>query len=394
MRIPFIGASVVAALLGMFGEAKSQDFCSDILKHGIRDEYNVLTNSKSRQQVADLYCRNQASLEQDDRTGGFSFGYSDILGSTTTDTKVRRKEFSDALCSQSSRESEASSNFTLAAKIANEAIVKAWSECTSNANLSGFIHFARPSRTVPGAFNYTIEFLPTNTATAGTISVALDNATCSGTDLRDLTVRAGAPVNLLCARINPGGVRLAPTAEADGENLGIVELDLSDVQDKSASWVMIRAEDFHGNRIRNSWGILEVELYDISGDKVEVASVEYSSCWLNCDRNRNGKTIPSAAAISDSVAGISEDGVWRFWAPSEQVQSDEDEWIKLFFSPSTLSRIVVHHWFSGGCMRDCGDRATSKDRAAPRTLSIVLGNGTHFTANIANENRSNISMNR
>lgn len=158
--------------------------------------------------------------------------------------------------------------------------------------------------------------------------------------------------------------------------------------------VKIEVNDFYGGRERNSWGVLEVELFDLSGNKIKISDVEYSSCWLKCDGNRDGKTIPSSQSISDGATGRSNDEVWRFWAPSELVHSDEGEWISLSFEPSGLSRIVIHHFFSGGCMRACGDKATSKDRATPRALSITLGDGTRFTAIVPNIDRTEISISR
>lgn len=138
--------------------------------------------------------------------------------------------------------------------------------------------------------------------------------------------------------------------------------------------VRIQPHSFHGNNAHNSWGLLEVRIFDPNGKQITIEKVETSSCVLECQ----GETHARSDNLIDGRTALQTNDPNVFWAPTEKNLDDAKQWVKFHFDESRVGSIELHQWFKGGCMRDCTSNNISsgnaKIRAYAKSLSVSLDN--------------------
>lgn len=145
----------------------------------------------------------------------------------------------------------------------------------------------------------------------------------------------------------------------------------------------IQAHTFHGTRRLNSWGLLEVRIYDPAGKRIKVRKVETSSCWAECKGDESAR---SENLIDDRTAlQTTEEGV--FWAPTENIPDDAKEWVKFHFDESRVGVVEIHQWFEGGCMKDCTEEnkkaGGAKIRSYAKDVLVSLYKGKPISKDAA-----------
>lgn len=145
---------------------------------------------------------------------------------------------------------------------------------------------------------------------------------------------------------------------------------------ENQKWRTLRIQpySFHGNYPRNSWGLLEVRIFDPNGKQIMVEKVETSSCVLEC----NEKTNARRENLIDGFTALQTNDPNVFWAPTEKNWDDAKQWVKFHFDESRVGLIEIHQWFKDGCMRECRQEKIysreAKIRANAKSLLVSLAN--------------------
>lgn len=137
--------------------------------------------------------------------------------------------------------------------------------------------------------------------------------------------------------------------------------------------VKVLVDSFYGDHKHNSWGLIEIELFDHNGKKIEVSQVDVSSCWGNC--TIEGEATDRAAKLIDSDTNTHLPSGNFFWAPSENLENDQGQWVTLHFSSSTVGSLKIHNWENAHCMKDCPANEASKLRANAKDVFVAFDGG-------------------
>ena len=132
---------------------------------------------------------------------------------------------------------------------------------------------------------------------------------------------------------------------------------------------------FHSTHSLNSWGLLEVRLFDPAGKQIDILNVDTSSCWADC----KGVNSARRENLLDGLTALQVREKNVFWAPTEKKPDDAREWVKFYFNESRVGSIEIHQWFEGGCMENCSEKnkqsGDSKIRAYANSVLVSLYKG-------------------
>jgi len=147
------------------------------------------------------------------------------------------------------------------------------------------------------------------------------------------------------------------------------------LSDEKWSSLRVQVHTFHSTHSLNSWGLLEVRLFDPAGKQIDILNVDTSSCWADC----KGVNSARRENLLDGLTALQVREKNVFWAPTEKKPDDAREWVKFYFNESRVGSIEIHQWFEGGCMENCSEKnkqsGDSKIRAYANSVLVSLYKG-------------------
>lgn len=221
-------------------QAFAQSDCSSILEHGVRDQFNRTTGTDLVSSARNSFCSSRSMTEEIASAAAADVSLFDFFDAGRSQSGSFYKSIWSNMCSDRSASSSMEHFDVISSAIINKSIVSAWSDCVASAR--GFVQQAIPSEVETGAFNYSLSYNANSHGSQGIASVTFQNASCTGSgyhsvsELREIKVSDGAPINLSCSAQDTGPVRVIASGSPEANNLGTIEFYVPELSDWVGNW--------------------------------------------------------------------------------------------------------------------------------------------------------------